>query len=147
MNYCFVENNVIVEGPRGLPRSWRNISGLDQMDNNGLKELGWLPVRLVEGDVQDKFQGSVFAILPDEVVETKIWRSYTADELAEIDDQKAQEIRSERNTKLTESDWTQLNDTPLDDDAKVEWTVYRQALRDLPTQEGFPHNVVWPTKP
>ncbi len=147
MNYCFIENNVIVEGPRGLPRSWRNISGLDQMANDGLKELGWLPVRLVEGDVQEKFVGSVFAILPDEVVETKIWSNYTEGELAEINAQNAQEIRSERNTKLTESDWTQLNDTPLDNDSKVEWTVYRQALRDLPSQAGFPHNVVWPTKP
>jgi hypothetical protein len=147
MNYCFIENNVIVEGPRGLPRSWRNISGLDQMSDASLRELGWLPVRLVEGDVQDKFEGSIFAIMPYEVIETKLWRAYTADELAEIDAQKAQEIRSERNTKLTESDWTQLNDTPLDNDSKVAWTVYRQALRDIPSQEGFPHNVVWPTKP
>jgi hypothetical protein len=85
--------------------------------------------------------------MPYEVIETTLWRAYTADELAEIDAQKAQEIRSERNTKLTESDWTQLNDTPLDNDSKVEWTVYRQALRDLPTQEGFPHSVIWPTKP
>lgn len=147
MNYCFIENNVIVEGPRGLPRSWRNISGLDQMDSDGLRELGWLPVRLEEGDVQDKFVGSVFAILPSEVVETKIWTSYTESELAEIAAQKAQAVRSERNTKLTECDWTQLNDTPLDNAAKIQWTTYRQALRDIPTQSGFPHSVIWPTKP
>jgi hypothetical protein len=147
MNYCFVENNVIADGPRALPRAWRNISGLDQMDNDGLRELGWLPVRLVEGDVQEKFVGSVFAILPSEVVETKIWRAYTAEEQAEINSQKAKQVRSERNTKLTECDWTQLNDTPLDNAAKIQWTAYRQALRDVPSQAGFPHNVVWPTKP
>ena len=106
MNYCFVENNVIADGPRALPRAWRNISGLDQMDNDGLLELGWLPVRLEEGDVQEKFVGSVFAILPSEVVETKIWRAYTAEEQAEINSQKAKQVRSERNTKLTECDWT-----------------------------------------
>jgi hypothetical protein len=147
MNYCFVENGVIADGPRGLPRSWRNISGLDQMDDDGLRELGWLPVRLEEGDVQEKFVGSVFAILPSEVVETKIWRAYTAEEQAEIDTQKAAQVRRERNTKLTECDWTQLNDTPLDNAAKIQWTAYRQALRDVPSQAGFPHNVVWPTKP
>jgi hypothetical protein len=117
------------------------------MDDDGLRELGWLPVRLVEGDVQEKFVGSVFAILPSEVVETKIWRSYTPEEQAEIDSQKAKQVRSERNTKLTECDWTQLNDTPLDNAAKIQWTAYRQALRDVPSQAGFPHNVVWPTKP
>jgi hypothetical protein len=147
MNYCFVENNVIADGPRALPKSWRNISGLDMLDNDSLRELGWLPVRLEEGDVQEKFVGSVFAILPSEVVETKIWRAYTAEEQAEIDTQKAAQVRRERNTKLTECDWTQLNDTPLDNAAKIQWTAYRQALRDVPSQAGFPHNVVWPAKP
>jgi DMSO/TMAO reductase YedYZ molybdopterin-dependent catalytic subunit len=117
------------------------------MDDDGLRELGWLPVRLEEGDVQEKFVGSVFAILPSEVVETKIWRSCTAEEQAEIDSQKAADVRRQRNSKLTECDWTQLNDTPLDNAAKIQWTAYRQALRDVPSQAGFPHNVVWPTKP
>ena len=147
MNYCFVENNVIADGPRALPKSWRNISGLDMLDNDSLRELGWLPVRLEEGDVQEKFVGSIFAILPSEVVETKLWRGYTAEEQAEIDTQKAAQVRRERNIKLTECDWTQLNDTPLDNAAKIQWTAYRQALRDVPSQAGFPHNVVWPTKP
>lgn len=147
MNYCLVENNVIVDGPRALPKAWRNISGLDMLDNDSLRELGWLPVRLEEGDVQEKFVGSVFAILPSEVVETKIWRAYTAEEQAEIDNQKAADVRRQRNTKLTECDWTQLNDTPLDNATKIQWTAYRQALRDVPSQAGFPHNVVWPTKP
>jgi hypothetical protein len=147
MNYCFVENNVIVDGPRGLPKSWRNISGLDLLDDQSLKQLGWLPLRLEEGDVDEVFAGSVFAILPSEVVETKIWRKYTDAEREEIERQKAEAVRQERNTKLTECDWTQLNDTPLDNLAKVEWTTYRQALRDITTQSGFPHSVVWPTKP
>jgi hypothetical protein len=147
MNYCLVENNVIADGPRALPRAWRNISGLDMLDNDSLRELGWLPVRISEGDVQEKFEGSIFAIMPHEVIETKLWRSYTSEERAEIDRQKAAQIRTQRNAKLTECDWTQLNDTPLDNAAKIQWTAYRQALRDVPSQAGFPHNVVWPTKP
>jgi hypothetical protein len=147
MNYCYVENNVIVEGPRGLPRSWRNISGLDMMDADGLRAIGWLPVRLDEGAVDEKFVGSMFIIHTNEVVEMKLWSKYTADENAEMDRQAASAIRAERNTKLSECDWTQLNDTPLDNTAKVAWTTYRQALRDIPTQSGFPHNVIWPVKP
>ena len=147
MNYCYVENNTIVEGPRGLPRSWRNISGLDMMDADGLRAIGWFPVRLDEGIVDEKFVGSMFIIHTNEVVEMKLWSKYTADEKAEMDRQAASAIRAERNTKLSECDWTQLNDTPLDNTAKVAWTTYRQALRDIPTQSGFPHNVVWPVKP
>lgn len=147
MNYCYVENNTIVEGPRGLPRSWRNISGLDMMDADGLRAIGWFPVRLDEGAVDEKFVGSMFIIHTNEVVEMKLWSKYTADEKAEMDRQAASAIRAERNIKLSECDWTQLNDTPLDNPSKVAWTTYRQALRDIPTQSGFPHNVIWPVKP
>ena len=53
-------------------------------------------------------------------------------------------IRAERNKLLVESDWTQLPDVPVD--AAV-WATYRQALRDITKQSGFPWNVTWPTAP
>lgn len=56
----------------------------------------------------------------------------------------AEELRSKRNTLLAASDWTQLPDAPVDQTA---WAAYRQALRDVTDQEGFPANVVWPDKP
>jgi len=59
-------------------------------------------------------------------------------------DVKSKEIRSERNSLLKESDWTQLPDALVDQTA---WATYRQELRDIPQQEGFPENVTWPTKP
>ena len=57
------------------------------------------------------------------------------------------ELRAERNTKLTESDWTQYNDSPLTDEVKAEWTVHRQSLRDLPANTDDPANPTWPTPP
>jgi hypothetical protein len=57
----------------------------------------------------------------------------------------AEEIRAERNKKLVESDWSQVVDTPQT--IKDKWAPYRQQLRDLTTQPGFPQNVVWPVKP
>ena len=147
MNYCLVENNAIVDGPRALPSSWRNVSGLNWLSNDELKALGWLPVRIDEGAVDEKFSGSMFVINPNEVVEVKLWRAYTAEEKAEMLNEKRDSVRRLRNGRLKESDWTQLNDTPLDNATKVAWTTYRQALRDIPAQSGFPHNVVWPVKP
>lgn len=145
MNYCLVENNAIVEGPRGLPRSWRNVSGLNLMDASGLQSLGWLSVRLEEGAVDEKFVGSTFTITPTEVIETKQWRKYTAEEVAENNAQKASQVRSERNKKLADTDWTQGKDIP--DATSAAWAPHRQALRDIPQQPGFPTNVVWPVKP
>ena len=57
---------------------------------------------------------------------------------------KAAEVRAERNAKLTETDWTQGTDTPQA--IKNKYAPYRQALRDVPTQSGFPNTVVWPTQ-
>lgn len=56
----------------------------------------------------------------------------------------ANQIRSERGNLLIASDWTQVADAPVD---KAAWATYRQALRDVPTQAGFPWEVTWPTQP
>jgi len=56
-------------------------------------------------------------------------------------------VRTERDTKLTATDWTQLADSQLTDEVKATWATYRQALRDLPSASGFPHTMTWPTKP
>lgn len=52
--------------------------------------------------------------------------------------------RQLRNEKLAECDWTQLTDAPVN---KAAWATYRQKLRDLTAQEGFPWEVQWPEAP
>ena len=56
----------------------------------------------------------------------------------------AVEIRTNRNELLSASDWTQVADAPVD---QVVWAEYRQALRDIPQQSGFPSDVTWPETP
>ena len=63
---------------------------------------------------------------------------------AGIDAQAAASVRAERDTKLTNTDWTQLADSTAN---STTWGTYRQALRDLPSAEGFPHTMTWPTEP
>lgn len=57
----------------------------------------------------------------------------------------AEIVRSTRDQLLKDSDWTQLPDVPQS--LKDAWAIYRQALRDITVQEGFPSNIVWPTTP
>ncbi len=52
--------------------------------------------------------------------------------------------RAERDELLMTSDWTQVDDSPVD---KSTWAAYRQLLRDVPSQSGFPNTITWPTKP
>jgi len=51
--------------------------------------------------------------------------------------------RSKRNRLLSDTDWMALSDNTM----TPEWASYRQALRDITEQEGFPYSVTWPTKP
>ena len=62
-----------------------------------------------------------------------------------LDAQQAKSLREERNRKIAETDWTQGKDIP--DNISSKWAVYRQALRDVPAQAGFPWDVQWPTQP
>lgn len=78
---------------------------------------------------------------PEEEAE---WDAMEAEYAAGANDRAAAEVRTERDAKLTESDWTQVADAPVDQAA---WATYRQALRDIPSQAGFPNEVVWPVEP
>ena len=59
-------------------------------------------------------------------------------------------IRTKRDKLLTESDWTQANDTPLASGKVTEWGTYRTSLRDLPSDQSSKtkySDITWPTKP
>ena len=56
------------------------------------------------------------------------------------------EVRTTRNTLLSESDWTQFQDSPITGSTLTEWQTYRQSLRDVTTQSD-PYNINWPTIP
>lgn len=59
----------------------------------------------------------------------------------------AAERRQERNRRIAAADWTQLPDAPLTDAQRAAWAAYRQELRDVTKQAGFPETVTWPAEP
>lgn len=63
---------------------------------------------------------------------------------AQKDAEQAKSVRATRDAKLAECDWTQVADAPVD---KTVWATYRQALRDVTAQEGFPWTIEWPEQP
>jgi len=63
---------------------------------------------------------------------------------AQKDAEQYKSVRETRNQKLKDTDWTQVADAPVD---KAAWATYRQKLRDITTQAGFPWDVTWPDAP
>lgn len=92
----------------------------------------------------------MFIEAPDEVTH---WWTYDGTAFAapaqpsqdEVVAKKIADARAERNRLLSETDWTQAKDVP--DSVSTKWAAYRQALRDVPQQAGFPDNIQWPSKP
>ena len=93
---------------------------------------------LVNGYVEGFYQAGSFKVVDNNVtpyeapIDCVIW------------------IREQRDVLLTNSDWTQNNDSPLSDSKKQEWATYRQSLRDLPSQynsDDNPKDVTFPSVP
>ena len=84
MNYCLVEEGKITDGPRRLPKSWRNVSGLSLASNAELKEKGWLPYSetLVTVATDEVKLTTTFVISADGVAGTENKRNMTDAEKA-----------------------------------------------------------------
>ncbi|WP_198320779.1 tail fiber assembly protein [Azohydromonas aeria] len=58
-----------------------------------------------------------------------------------------EEVMAEVNGRIAASDWTQLADSPLSEEARGDWAAYRQLLREVPQQALYPSVVEWPEPP
>ena len=146
MLYAHVENGSITyQGT--LPKTWRNISGLNlsEGDNSFLKPLGWLPVieTNVTPDSNEVFDSDEVTINEDKVQIFHRVRDMTVEELTVRDRESWRSMREIRNTLLSETDWWASSDLNITQDQKD----YRQALRDLPANTSDPTNITWPEKP
>ena len=106
---------------------------------------GCLPVNLFKD--HDRMTQKLSQIAPyvenNEVFTVQV-ESLTEDEIASATSSKASQMRSNRNRLLAECDWTQISDATVD---KAIWATYRQELRDISSQAGFPWEITWPTQP
>lgn len=86
--------------------------------------------------------------LGEEVTQTKTLRRFQILPVpAPTTEELAAQARSQRDALIAATDYLMATDYPLTDEKRQELTVYRQALRDVPEQSGFPTEIAWPTKP
>jgi hypothetical protein len=88
---------------------------------------------------------ALFVEVSDEVEQGWIYDGETFSPPVKVELDLAMAERDARNQKLVATDWTQLPDVP--EATRNAYTAYRQALRDVPAQEGFPNDIVWPVAP
>jgi hypothetical protein len=125
--------DVVFEGPQatgGTVYQFSMPSGVEQIDGK------WYTKHIL---------GPVFTDQPATDTEpAKTAAEQEAEYKAMKDAEQAKSVRQQRGEKLKDSDWTQVADAPVDQAA---WATYRQALRDISGQEGFPWTIDWPEQP
>ena len=139
-------DGLLVDSVHALKTASPNVSFPDDLKEATLNGVGWDVVQEEAKPTTTVYQQAVRnGAVQDDIGRWK--QSYELKTLDKttVDNEKAIEIRNERDLLLKETDWTQSRDVTLSNDA--DYKTYRENLRNLPTQSGFPHNVVWPTKP
>ena len=76
-----------------------------------------------------------------------VWEEPPAAEAPEPRATSADIVRVQRDNLIAESDWRVIKALELGETVPTDWATYRQALRDVPAQEGFPTDVTWPVAP
>lgn len=100
----------------------------------------WNVYAVVAEDAPEFQKGQVVEQAPEPVYVNGQWvLKYTVRDMTEEElNHQGDLVRSDRNNKLTESDWTQLADSPLGETEKLAWANYRQSLRDITKNPAFP---------
>ncbi|MDR1255765.1 MAG: phage tail assembly chaperone [Puniceicoccales bacterium] len=94
-----------------------------------------------EDNLYQYINGNLVELTPDEKAE---YQALEAEWASATNARLAKEVRQKRNTLLQESDWAVMRALELGDDF-TNFHTYRQQLRNIPSQEGFPSNVTWPS--
>jgi hypothetical protein len=125
-----------------------NVSFPQAITNEVLENFGVYPVESVE--VTDDYTKNIVEGTPtlSGSVYIQTWNITDATE-EEINIKIAEkwlEVRDIRDSLLSQSDWTQFQDSPISGSTLTEWQTYRQSLRDI-TSQSNPFDLVWPSKP
>ena len=144
-----------------LPRVWKAATldalDLDPVLRSPAATVGDYQVSVREGVVQDAngnwvesyVARDMFSDYTDEDGVSHTKADQEAAYQAGLDATTAEGHRATRNKLLSDSDWTQMNDSPLSNEDKTAWATYRQELRDMSDLASWP-NIAdddWPVKP
>ena len=126
----------------------KNTSFPSQWSVELVEELGLDPVFETPAPTVTRYQTAYKDGVEQDSKGNWVWKW----SISEMDDEakaakdaaQATAVRADRDRRLADSDWTQVADSPVDQAA---WAAYRQGLRDVPAQAGFPWDITWPVKP
>jgi hypothetical protein len=103
--------------------------------------------RLVKDEIPEYDTTTKYIVRVTPVPAEQDYVEYQIKDITYTDEELSDNALGRRGKELSESDWTQLPDVPLTESQVNSWREYRQALRDITEQSGYPRNINWPAKP
>jgi hypothetical protein len=133
---------------RQLYLDFKNVSFPKNLTQEVLSNFGVYQVE--QTLIEDDYTKNIVELTPTQsgsvYVQTWSITDATTDEINQRIEEKWIDIREERDSLLTSTDWTQSADSPISGSKLVEWQTYRQSLRDI-TSQSNPYSITWPDKP
>lgn len=125
------------------------VSFPSEMRDEILAEHGVFPVITLDPPEFDSATHTTDLSAPSFNAQANRWERYHSVRVynQQETDAKAKEVRATRDKRLAETDWIIVKCYEKNQNVPSEWEVYRQALRDIPEQVGFPYEIAWPAKP
>jgi len=154
MMYGLEQGGNLIKFPLSFPelcKCYPNTSFIKNVPLSTYETLGVVQVECDACPDYDRLTQKVSLTEPYKSAEGWIrsWKveSLGTAEQAAVDDSVADKVRAKRNQLLKDTDWTQLPDVHGAVSSASDYVDYRRQLRDITTQDGFPHDVVWPVIP
>lgn len=147
------ENLNIIVYPYNIANLSKDYPQTSFSENIDLESLSELNIYVVEPFEFPKVETNKKLIHTNPILENGIWKQQfyitdkTEEEIVSEYTMRSKNIRQKRNKLLLESDWVVAKAYELGTEVPQEWKEYRQALRDIPSQENFPFEVVFPQFP
>lgn len=130
----------------------RNTSFPDSLSNALLEKYNVFPVRFLDKPDHDSITEYTYPNDNPEFVENEWVIGWSVGQKdanwlsVELEEQK-KAVRKQRDDLLTETDWLSIRAFDTSTAVSDDWNAYRQSLRDVTSQAGFPWNIIWPEKP
>ena len=151
--FAKIENGVVAQYPYTLEQmrldnpntSFPKNLSQQLLESFGVFEVGHADTPEFDPTTQRVVTSAIPYLIDGQWALAKTVEQQTPEQIAINTANKAAQVRAERNKKISATDWTQGKD--ISENVSGAWAAYRQALRDITAQAGFPWTIDWPVAP
>lgn len=153
MQFIKIDNGTPIGNPiseNELRKRFSHISFPKKISQDNITQLDYFILYESEKPTHSIFEKVVqgkYQLIDEKWYTSWIIQPMEENEIIAVTESRKNDVRRRRDAMLQQTDWIVTKSNELGDEIPLDWKIYRQSLRDISLQEGFPFEVIWPTKP